>query len=62
MTAKDIALDLIIRYGLQVLGAMIILIVGVLLARWIGNITNRWLYRCALTCGPRPTAPPSVQS
>ena len=40
MMAKDIALDLIIRYGLQVLGAMIILIVGVLLARWIGNITN----------------------
>jgi small conductance mechanosensitive channel len=43
MTAKDITLDLIIRYGFQVLGAMIILIVGVLLARWIGNLTNRWL-------------------
>jgi len=34
MTAKDITLDLIIRYGFQILGAMIILIVGVLLARW----------------------------
>jgi len=43
MTAKDITLDLIIRYGFQVLGAMIILIVGVLLARWIGNVTDRWL-------------------
>ena len=43
MSAKDITLDLIIRYGFQVLGAMIILIVGVLLARWIGNLTNRWL-------------------
>ena len=43
MTAKDITLDLIIRYGFQVLGAMIILIVGVLLARWIGNLTDRWL-------------------
>src|SRR5256885_13166525 len=43
MTAKDITLDLIIRYGFQVLGAMIILAVGVLLARWIGNITDRWL-------------------
>ncbi len=43
MTAKDITLDLIIRYGFQVLGAMIILIVGVLLARWIGNTTDRWL-------------------
>jgi small conductance mechanosensitive channel len=43
MTAKDITLDLIIRYGFQILGAMIILIVGVLLARWIGNLTNRGL-------------------
>ena len=36
MTAKDITLDLIIRYGFQVLGALIILIVGAFLARWIG--------------------------
>jgi small conductance mechanosensitive channel len=43
MTAKDITLDLIIRYGFQVLGAIIILTVGVLLARWIGNVSNRWL-------------------
>jgi len=43
MTAQDITLDLIIRYGFQVLGAIIILTVGVLLARWIGNLTNRWL-------------------
>jgi small conductance mechanosensitive channel len=43
MAAKDITLDLIIRYGFQVLGAIIILIVGVLLARWIGNLTNRFL-------------------
>jgi len=43
MTAKDITLDLIIRYGFQVLGALIILTVGLLLARWIGNFANRWL-------------------
>ena len=43
MTAKDITLDLIIRYGFQVLGAMIILIVGAFLARWIGNLANRSL-------------------
>src|SRR5947207_14369490 len=43
MTAKDITLDLVIRYGFQVLGAIIILTVGVLLARWVGNFTNRWL-------------------
>jgi small conductance mechanosensitive channel len=43
MTARDITLDLVIRYGFQVLGAIIILTVGFLLARWIGNFTNRWL-------------------
>jgi small conductance mechanosensitive channel len=43
MTAKDITLDLIIRYGFQVLGALIILIVGAFLARWIGNLANRSL-------------------
>lgn len=43
MTAKEITLDLIIRYGFQVLGAIIILTVGILLARWIGNVSDRWL-------------------
>jgi len=43
MSAKDITLDLIIRYGFQVFGAIVILTVGVLLARWIGNLTHRWL-------------------
>jgi small conductance mechanosensitive channel len=43
MSAKDITLDLVIRYGFQVLGAIIILAVGVLLAQWVGNLSNRWL-------------------
>jgi small conductance mechanosensitive channel len=43
MSAKDITLDLVIRYGFQVLGAIIILTVGVLLARWVGSLSNRWL-------------------
>ena len=43
MNAKEITLDLIIRYGFQILGALIILIIGVLLARWIANLTNRGL-------------------
>ncbi len=51
MSAKDITLDLIIRYGFQVLGAIIILAVGVLLARWIGKISNQWLQ-------PRVKEPP----
>ncbi len=48
MSVKDITIDLIVRYGFQVLGAVIILGAGVLLARWIGNITQRWLERQAL--------------
>ena len=43
MNVKDITLDIVIRYGFQVLGAIIILTVGVFLARWIGALTNRWL-------------------
>jgi small conductance mechanosensitive channel len=43
MSAKDITLDLVIRYGFQVLGALIILTVGLLLARWIGNLSDRRL-------------------
>ena len=53
MTPKDITLDLIIRYGFQVLGALIILVVGVLLARWAGNLTKRWL-------APRVKEPPML--
>jgi small conductance mechanosensitive channel len=43
LTAKDITLDLIIRYGFQVLGALIILVIGALLAKWAGNLADRWL-------------------
>lgn len=43
MTAKDITLDLVIRYGFQVLGAIVILAIGLILARSIGNFTDRRL-------------------
>jgi small conductance mechanosensitive channel len=43
MTAQDITLELVVRYGFQVLGAVVILTIGVLLARWIGNFTDRRL-------------------
>jgi small conductance mechanosensitive channel len=43
MNAKDITLDFVIRYGFQVVGAAIILIVGFLLARWIANLADRGL-------------------
>jgi small conductance mechanosensitive channel len=41
MTAKDMTLDLIIRYGFQVLGAVIILVLGALAAHWAGNWAER---------------------
>jgi small conductance mechanosensitive channel len=52
MTVKEITLDLVIRYGFQVLGAIIILAAGFIGARWIGGFTNRWLE-------PRVKEPPT---
>src|SRR5262249_18655868 len=37
-----------IRYGFQVLGAFVILAVGVLVAWWIGSLTERSLQRLAM--------------
>ena len=48
MPAKELIVDLAIRYGFQVLGALVILGVGTLLALWIGNLTERPLQRWAL--------------
>ena len=45
LTAKDLTLDLLIRYGFQLLGALVILAVGLLLARWIGGLTQSALER-----------------
>jgi small conductance mechanosensitive channel len=41
----DLIVDLAIRYGFQVLGALAILAAGALLARWVGGIVQRWLDR-----------------
>lgn len=48
LSAKDVTLDLLVRYGFQVLGAIVILAVGLLLARWAGSMTARALERKAL--------------
>jgi small conductance mechanosensitive channel len=48
LSAKDLTVDLLIRYGFQLLGAFVILAVGVLLARWIGGLTQRALERRAM--------------
>jgi hypothetical protein len=43
MSVTDLILDPVIRSGFQVLGALVILGVGVLVARWIGTLTGHWL-------------------
>ncbi len=48
VSAKELTTDLLIRYGFQILGALVILGVGLILARYVGNLTGRWLERRAL--------------
>jgi small conductance mechanosensitive channel len=48
MPAQDLIVDLAIRYGFQVLGAIVILFVGLLAAWWVGNAVERPLTRMAL--------------
>jgi len=38
---KDVTMDLLLRYGFQVLGAFAILAVGFLVARWVGNMADQ---------------------
>jgi len=44
-SVKDVTTDLMVRYGFQILGALVILGVGLLLARWVGNLMGQWLER-----------------
>ena len=48
MPVPDLILDLAIRYGFQVLGAIVILIVGFTAAWWVGKAVERPLTRMAL--------------
>src|SRR5712691_4574699 len=38
---KALTVDLVVRYGFQVLGALVILVAGFLVARWLGNTADR---------------------
>ena len=38
---KALTLDLLLRYGFQVLAAVVILVVGFLVARWLGGMADR---------------------
>jgi len=48
MPASELILDLVIRYGFQVLGALVILGVGALFAWWAGRLADRPLRQWAL--------------
>ena len=43
MTWKDTILDFLIRYGFQLVGAIIILAIGAFVARWLGKLADNWL-------------------
>src|SRR5437868_4002464 len=45
MSLNDIPVDLMIHYGMQLLGAVVILGIGFFLARSAGNMTQKWLQR-----------------
>jgi small conductance mechanosensitive channel len=45
MSVKDLSFDLVIRYGFQVLGAVVILAIGLVIGRWAGNLVQKWLTR-----------------
>ena len=43
--AKEVALDFIVRYGFQIVGALIILAGGVFVSKWLGNLLMKALMR-----------------
>jgi small conductance mechanosensitive channel len=45
MPASTLVTDLVIRYGFQLLGALIIVVVGLVVARWVGKLTDSRLQR-----------------
>ena len=45
MEELNISMDLLMQYGLQAGSALLILVIGVLLARWAGQYTHRSLDR-----------------
>lgn len=45
MPATEPLQTLLVRYGFQVLGAVVVLTIGIFAARWAGNTAQRWLQR-----------------
>jgi small conductance mechanosensitive channel len=45
MPVRDLVVDLVVRYGFQVLGALAILAAGLLVSRWLGGLLDGQLVR-----------------
>ena len=45
MPIMDLITEYVIRYGFQVLGAVLVFAVGALVARWAGKLAQQWLER-----------------
>ena len=43
--AKQSIINFFVAYGIQIVGALIIIACGLLAARWLGNVVQRWLTR-----------------
>ena len=45
MPGMDLIVEYSVRYGFQVLGAVLVFAVGAMVARWVGKLTGQWLQR-----------------
>jgi small conductance mechanosensitive channel len=45
MATMDLIMEYVIRYGFQVLGAVLVFTIGAVIARWAGKLTQQWLER-----------------
>lgn len=52
MSMLDKSMDLIVRYGFQLLGAIVVLVAGLIVSRWIGNLVQHWAGRRDLDLEP----------
>jgi small conductance mechanosensitive channel len=48
MSVPDLVVDLVVRYGFQAFGAIVVLVIGALGARWTGRFLDRRLERQAM--------------
>ncbi|HEX8750694.1 MAG TPA: mechanosensitive ion channel family protein, partial [Nitrospira sp.] len=45
MPVMDVVVEYVVRYGFQVLGAILVFALGAMVARWAGKLAQQWLER-----------------